>query len=92
MSYATLMVHVEAEGELSGRVNVAAELAERFRAHLIGIAAWAPMSLFLSEQTVSDATPAQPHLQDMKSLLDLKGQEFRAAVAGGGRGSEAINP
>jgi nucleotide-binding universal stress UspA family protein len=88
MSYATVMVHVDAEGELSGRVNVAAELAERFRAHLIGIAAWAPMSLFLSEQAASDPAPAQPHLQDMKSLLELKGRDFRAAVDGGGRHAE----
>ena len=43
MSYTTL-VHVDPEGELSGRVRVAAELAERFCAHLIGVAAWAPMA------------------------------------------------
>jgi nucleotide-binding universal stress UspA family protein len=80
VSYATLMVHVDAEGELSGRVKVAAELAERFRAHLIGVAAWAPMSLFLSGQRVTAPAPAQPHLQDTMSLLDLKGRDFRAAV------------
>jgi CBS domain-containing protein len=36
------MVHVDAETKLNGRVSVAASLAERFRAHLIGIAGWAP--------------------------------------------------
>ena len=30
MSYATLMVHVDADAELGGRVSVAADLAERF--------------------------------------------------------------
>jgi nucleotide-binding universal stress UspA family protein len=80
VSYATLMVHVDAEGELGGRVKVAAELAERFRAHLIGVAAWAPMSLFLSGQRVTDPAPTQPHLRDTMSLLDLKGRDFRAAV------------
>jgi nucleotide-binding universal stress UspA family protein len=83
MSYAALMVHVHAEGELSGRVKLAAELADRFRALLVGIAAWAPTSLFASKQPVVDET--QPHLQDMMSLLEVKGREFHAAVAGEGR-------
>jgi len=45
MSYASLMVHVDVDSELSGRVNIAADLAERFHAHLIGVAGWAPMSV-----------------------------------------------
>ena len=48
MSYASLMVHVDVDSELSGRVNIAADLAERFHAHLIGVAGWAPMSVFLA--------------------------------------------
>ena len=88
MPYVTLMVHVDAEGELSGRVTVAAELAERFRAHLIGIGAREPMALSLSDQTVSEPTSAEPHKQDMKSSLDLKGRDFRAAVAGACRHAE----
>jgi nucleotide-binding universal stress UspA family protein len=88
ISYATLMVHVHPEGELSGRVRVAGELAERFRAHLVGVAAWAPMTLFQSEETLTRSLPTQPHLQDMMSLLDLKGREFRAAVENGGRRAE----
>jgi nucleotide-binding universal stress UspA family protein len=85
MSYATLMVHVHAEGELSGRVAIAADLADRFHAHLIGIAGWAPISLFLSEEMIRNPPPTHPHLQDMMSMLDLKGREFSAAVEGGGR-------
>jgi hypothetical protein len=37
MSYATLMVYVDVEGKIDGRVSVAADLARRFDAHLIGI-------------------------------------------------------
>jgi nucleotide-binding universal stress UspA family protein len=80
------MVHVHAEGALGARVAIAADLADRFRAHLIGVAAWAPMSLLLPER--KGPAPTQPHLQDMLSLLDLKGGEFRAAVGGNGRSAE----
>jgi nucleotide-binding universal stress UspA family protein len=88
MSYATLMVHVDADAELSGRVRVAADLAERFRAHLIGVAGWGQMALFQSEETLSQSAPKQPHLQDMMRSLDLKGQEFLAAVESSDRRAE----
>jgi nucleotide-binding universal stress UspA family protein len=85
MSYATLMVHVDADGQMGGRVRVAAGLADLFDASLIGIAAWAPMSVVLGERAREEPTPAETHLQDMKALLDQKGQQFRAAVGTGGR-------
>jgi nucleotide-binding universal stress UspA family protein len=81
MSYATLMVHLDVDGKSSGRENVAADLAARFHAHLIGVGAWAPMSVFLAEGAKVDPDPTEPHLQDMKSLLDQKGRQFCAAVA-----------
>jgi nucleotide-binding universal stress UspA family protein len=80
MAYATLMVHVDADGELPPRVKIAAELAERFQASLIGVAAWAPISVFLAEDARSESSPQEVHLQDMKSLLDRRGHEFRAQV------------
>ena len=46
MSYATLMVYVDVEGKPDGRVSVAADLARRFDAHLIGIASGAPSRSF----------------------------------------------
>jgi nucleotide-binding universal stress UspA family protein len=88
MSYATLMVHVDADAELSGRVNVAAQLADRFHAHLIGIAGWAPMSVFLAGEALNDPEPPGFHLQDMKTLLEQKGKEFRRAVGGNSRSVE----
>ena len=83
MSYATLMVHVDVDGKSSGRESVAADLAARFHAHLIGVGAWAPMSVFLAEEAKLDPDPTEPHLQDMKALLDQKGRQFCAAVASG---------
>jgi len=80
VSYVSLMVHVDADRELGGRISIAADLADRFHARLIGIAGWAPMSVFLAEEALIDPAPAVPDLQDMKSLLDLKGQQFCKAV------------
>jgi nucleotide-binding universal stress UspA family protein len=88
MSYATLMVHVDADGELSGRVHVAADLADRFRAHVIGVAGWGQMALFQSKKALTQSVPQQPHLQDMMRSIDLKGQEFLAAVESSGRRAE----
>jgi nucleotide-binding universal stress UspA family protein len=79
MSYASLLVHVDADGQFDGRIGIAADLADQFHALLIGIAGWAPMSVFLAEEAVSGRTPTVPELQDMKRLLDLKGKEFCAA-------------
>ena len=56
MSYATLMVHVDVDGKSSGRESVAADLAARFHAHLIGVGAWAPMSVFLAEEAKLNPT------------------------------------
>jgi nucleotide-binding universal stress UspA family protein len=78
MGYAALMVHVDVDGELPRRARIASELAERFDAYLIGVAAWGPMSVFLAEDARRDPRPRETHLQDMKCLLDRKGQEFRA--------------
>src|SRR5262245_25275755 len=80
MSYATLMVYVDVEGKPDGRVSVAADLARRFDAHLIGIASGAPISLVLGEDARSEAAAQAPHLRDMKALLDQRAQEFRAAI------------
>ena len=80
MSYATLMVHVDVDAELGCRVEIAAGLAERFQAHLIGVAGWAPMSVFLAEDARNDQAPPDFHFDDMKSLLDRKGEQFKTAV------------
>jgi nucleotide-binding universal stress UspA family protein len=80
MSYATLMVHIDVDAELRGRVGIAAGLAERFHAHLIGVAGWAPMSVFLAEDARNDQAPPDFHCHDMKTLLDRKGEQFKTAV------------
>ena len=88
MDYTTLMVHVDVDDELPRRARIAAELAERFGAHLIGVAAWAPMSVFVAEDLRRDPLPRESHLEDMKALLDRKGQDFRAQLGPEGRRCE----
>lgn len=85
MSYATLMVHVDVVGDLGAHVKVAGELAEQFHAHLIGISGWAPTSVFLAEEALQDPMPSVPPLHEMKSIMDIKGQQFQAAFSAHGR-------
>jgi nucleotide-binding universal stress UspA family protein len=80
MSYPNLMVHVDVDAELGCRVDIAAGLAERFHAHLIGVAGWAPMSAFLAEDARNDEALPDFHFHDMKTLLDRKGEQFQTAV------------
>ena len=88
MSYATLMVYVDVEGKPDGRVSVAADLARRFDAHLIGIASGAPISFVLGEDAPNEAAAETPQLRDIKALFDEKAQQFRAAVGTNVRGLE----
>ena len=88
MSYATLMVYVDVEGKPDGRVSVAADLARRFDAHLIGIASGASISVVLGEDAPNEAAAEMPHLRDMKALLVQMGEEFRGAVGTSGRRAE----
>ena len=80
MSYVSLMVHVDADSDLSGRASIAADLADRFHAHLIGVAGWAPMSVFLAEEALINPSTTVPDLLELKAALDRKGQQFCSAV------------
>jgi hypothetical protein len=46
MAYVSLMVHVDLDSHLAGRVTVAADLANLFNAHLIGVAGGRPCRCF----------------------------------------------
>jgi hypothetical protein len=50
MSYASLMVLVDVDDKFDGPVKIAADLADRFHAGLIGVARWAPMSVFPAKE------------------------------------------
>ena len=78
MSYATLMVHVENE---PGRVRLAADLARRFQATLIGIAARASMPVVTGEDAAVDAALLQQEDAGVRAFLDKAGEGFRSAAA-----------
>src|SRR5215470_16167838 len=76
MSYATMMVHVDAEHDSEQRVQLALELAERFEATLIGIAGLALRPAFASGEIAVYREPTERELQQMRVRLDDMGKKF----------------
>jgi nucleotide-binding universal stress UspA family protein len=81
MSYATVMVHVDLDGGLSGCVEIAASLADRLGACVIGITGGSPVTLGAAGNAA-----AQSHVPE--DPLEQKRREFYAAVGSRGRGVE----
>jgi nucleotide-binding universal stress UspA family protein len=80
MSYATILVQVDADGDMGGRVRLAAGLANQFQSHLIGVAAWMPRPAFAVEGVVIDPEPTEEEMAQMRALLGKRGDQFRAAA------------
>jgi nucleotide-binding universal stress UspA family protein len=78
MSYKALMVHVDLEDAGNGRVRIAAELAQRLDAALIGISAWAPNPAITVDSVVPEPAPDLVDLPVMEELLKARGDTFRA--------------
>ena len=85
MSYATILVHVDVDGELGGRVQVAASLADRFHSDLIGAAAWMPKPAFAVEGVIIDPEPTDADYEEMRATLSVRGKDFRTAAGAGRR-------
>ena len=81
MSYKVLMAHLDLDEGGDGRVSLAAALAERFDAALIGVSAWAPSPAFGADGAVIESIPELPDLTVMEDLLKARGDRFRA-IAG----------
>ncbi len=81
MSYKILMTHLDLDEGGEGRVSLAAALAERFDAALIGVSAWAPSPAFGTDGAMIESMPELPDLAVMESLLKARGERFRA-IAG----------
>ncbi len=78
MSYVSIMVYCDGESE---RIRLAIELAERFKARLIGVAARAPIPVVTGEDAAIDAALLQQENAAVRAFLDKAGEQFRA-VAG----------
>jgi nucleotide-binding universal stress UspA family protein len=81
MSYATLMVHMELGRPNTGLLSVTAELAERFHAGVVGIAARQPLQLVYGDGYVSGDLYQQDRDEIIKELTAAEA-EFRAALEG----------
>ena len=87
MSYATLLTYVNADHVSKPLVSVAAGLADRFSARLIGLSALAVIPPFVAEGVVIVDNATEEDIALMEAKLGEAGDTFRAA-AGTGRQSE----
>src|SRR5665811_1671238 len=87
MSYATLLVYVNVDRVSKQLVGIAAGLADKFSAKLIGLSALAIMPPFVAEGVVIVDNASELDITQMKTRLAEAGDKFRAA-AGAGRQTE----
>src|SRR5215468_7337981 len=76
MSFATMMVHVDVDPPSDARILLAARLAARFRATLIGASAWEPRPPLTYGGVVVDAKVTEDMLQGMSARLDQAREHF----------------
>jgi len=79
MTYKTLMVHLELNGDNEGVLKVAGELAERFDARVIGIAACQPAQALVGEGFGAGEAITQDWIE-MEKGLAAAGDQFRMAL------------
>ncbi len=84
MSYATLLVWVNVDHVSKRLVSVAASLADKFAARLIGLSALAILPPFVAEGVVIVDNASEFDIAKMKASLAEAGNKFQAA-AGAGR-------
>ena len=80
MSYATLMVYVNVDHASRALFNVAADLADRFSAKLIGLSALAVVPPVVAEGVVIVDHASELELAQMRKSLAEAGERFRAAA------------
>lgn len=79
MTYAILMVHLELGHSNAGLLRIAGDLAVRFHASVIGIAACRPMQMMYADGYVSGDVMEQDRA-DMASQLKAAEAEFRSIL------------
>ena len=79
MTYPTLMVHLTAGSSNAGLLQIAGDLADRFHAHVIGIAACRPMQTVAADGYISGDIVEQDFKQ-IDDALEAAEVEFRKAL------------
>ena len=80
MSYSSLLVHVDVDGEIGGRVRLAAGLADQFHSHLIGVASCMARPPFVAEGFPSLPEPTEEDYQEIVKSSAGAAWNFVAAV------------
>jgi nucleotide-binding universal stress UspA family protein len=80
MSYATLMVYVKVDHVSKALVSVAADLADKFSARLIGLSARAIVPPVVAEGVVIVDHASELEIAQMKKSLAEAGENFRTAA------------
>ncbi len=81
MSYKTLLVHLELNGDNDGVLKIAGELAARFQARVIGIAAAQPIRILYDEGWTSGEVINRDR-EDLNRDLAACEAQFRGALQG----------
>jgi nucleotide-binding universal stress UspA family protein len=84
MTYSTLMVHVDLEHSNDARLQISGDLAERFDAKLIGIAACEPQPAYYAEGAFADSLVEREQGAIKKRMVETE-ERFRAAIGGRAR-------
>lgn len=79
MTYGTLMVHLELGRSNAGLLQIAGDLAERFHASVIGIAACQPMQIVYGDGFISGDIYEQDR-QELDKEMKAAEAEFRSAL------------
>ncbi len=85
MSYASVMVYVDTTGPAENLVRVAAGLADKFKAALIGVSAMAIRPPFVTTGDIAVPEVSERDVKEMMAALDRKEQWFRGFAAAGDR-------
>ena len=73
MEYKTPMVHLELNGDNEGVLKIAGDLAERFNAKVIGIAAAQPVQILYDDTGMAGEIVAEDEAEINKELECLRG-------------------
>lgn len=85
MAYPTIMVHVDFDAATESRLRLAAGLADRFKATLIGVAACAPHPLFARGGVGLAPLFTEENVDDLKAALGQLERRFRSIAVNGSR-------
>lgn len=81
MTYKSIMVHLELGGDNEGVLQIAGDLAERFNADVIGIAACQPIQVLYNEGLGADDVIAQDRAEIAREMKNAE-EQFREALSG----------